>query len=168
MATPSLSELVIQDLEALKVSALDRADYQSAQGFGMALLVLKETIEESPSEDALETSITGLRSLASATFLDEHLVAPLLLAADAIEDTVQRISLREREEGPELRLELEEAEAELLAWTRGERSSLNQQLELEVNPEDRGATLIRVAQQDAAELALAEGRVRALRLFLES
>lgn len=61
---------------------------------------------------------------------------------------------------------LQAAELELLAWASGNRSSNNEQLNAEASPEDRGETLVRIAQQDAAELELAIRKVEALRLLL--
>lgn len=67
----------------------------------------------------------------------------------------------------ELRAELKEAEEDLLSWIRGEYSSFNEQSALESSEDDRGATLIRTAQQNAAQIDLATSRVRGLKLLIE-
>lgn len=65
--------------------------------------------------------------------------------------------------------ELDKAEAELLAWVRGERSYTNEQYAVENFKEDgtpdRGETLVRIAQRDAAEIQCQINRVQALRLL---
>jgi len=74
----------------------------------------------------------------------------------------------------DLLAELAHAEAELLAWIRGERSYMNEQMGAETyiaDPTtgelvpDRGLTLVRIAERDAAEIAAASNRVQALRMF---
>jgi hypothetical protein len=74
----------------------------------------------------------------------------------------------------DLLTELADAEAELLAWVRGERSYTNEQMGAEtysVDPSsgelvpDRGLTLVRIAERDAAEIEFASKRVQALRML---
>jgi len=88
--------------------------------------------------------------------VEEDAGAPLA-AADSADEADSDYSVGEL---------LQSAEDELLAWVSGNRSSTNAQLNAEVSPEDRGETLVRIAQQDAAELELATRKVEALRLLL--
>lgn len=71
-------------------------------------------------------------------------------------------------ESTPLEAQLRDAEAELLLWATGGRSSNNLQLTMEAESESRGETLVRIAQQDAAELEFAIRRVEALRLLLQA
>lgn len=80
----------------------------------------------------------------------------------------------------ELLIELHKAEAELLAWCKGERSFTNEMQSIEVCysyqhsdglytfDSDRQLTLVRIAQRDAAEIEFARQRVLALRTLLET
>jgi hypothetical protein len=63
--------------------------------------------------------------------------------------------------------QLQHAEQELYEWATGARSYVNEQLSAESSVENRGQTLVQIAQRDAAEIELAINRVRALRLLEE-
>jgi len=63
-----------------------------------------------------------------------------------------------------LQAELVRAEQELIAWATGKRSWMNEQMNAEASTEDRGLTLVRIAQRDAAEIEIATKKVIALRL----
>lgn len=64
--------------------------------------------------------------------------------------------------------ELVVAEGELHAWATGQRSYTNEQMRVENGVEERGETLVRIAQRDAAELDLATKKVLALRILKAS
>jgi hypothetical protein len=75
----------------------------------------------------------------------------------------------------DLPAELAKAEAELLEWVRGQRSYTNDQMNAETYYQDpntgeavadRGLTLVRIAERDAAEILAATHRVMALKTLI--
>lgn len=106
-----------------------------------------------------------------------HAIADALMDAvadDVVIEVPNEPDVPEKRFGEKVHEALAKAEEELLAWASGERSYTNEQMSVETYytdtasgqaQPDRGLTLVRIAERDAAEIELATNRLVALRLL---